>query len=65
MIDYSTSSVARQHRQLAVRFACIRDLLLTNRFEACLNQRLSHWINPADRRLPRGLLHLRIGELLQ
>lgn len=65
MIDYSTSSVARQHRQLAARFARIRDLLLTNRFEARLNQPLSNWVTPADRRLPRGLLHLRVGELLQ
>lgn len=64
MIKHSTSP--RQMRfELAARFEKIRNLLLTDRYAPQLNHPLLDWALPADRRLPRALLHRSLGDLLR
>jgi len=64
MIKHSAGA-RTQLFELAARFERIRDLLLTDRFEARLKHPLSYWVLPADRRLPRALLHRQLGDLLR
>lgn len=54
-----------QHHELAARFERLRDILLTDRFEARLKNPLAYWTLPADRRLPRALMHRPLGDLLR
>ena len=64
MIKHSTSP--RQLRfELAARFDKIRNLLLTDRYAPQLSRPLANWALPADRRLPRALLHRPLGDLLR
>jgi len=64
MIKHSASP--RQMRfELAARFEKIRNLLLTDRYAPQLNHPLLDWALPADRRLPRALLHRSLGDLLR
>lgn len=60
------SATPRQMRfELAARFEKIRNLLLTDRYAPQLNHPLVDWALPADRRLPRALLHRSLGDLLR
>lgn len=60
------SATPRQMRfELAARFEKIRNLLLTDRYAPQLNHPLLDWALPADRRLPRALLHRSLGDLLR
>jgi hypothetical protein len=54
-----------QHHELTARFERLRDLLLTDRYEARLKNPLQFWALPADRRLPRALMHRPLGDLLR
>lgn len=64
MIKHSASP--RQMRfELAARFEKIRNMLLTDRYAPQLNHPLLDWALPADRRLPRALLHRSLGDLLR
>lgn len=64
MIKHSAGA-RTQLFELSARFERIRDLLLTDRYEARLKNPLSYWVLPADRRLPRALLHRPLGDLLR
>lgn len=64
MIKHSAGA-RTQLFELAARFERIRDLLLTDRYEARLKHPLSYWVLPADRRLPRALFHRPLGDLLR
>lgn len=64
MIKHSANA-RTQHYELASRFEKIRGLLLTDRFEVRLKHPLSYWALPADRRLPRALMHRPLGDLLR
>lgn len=64
MIKHSAGA-RTQLFELAARFERLRDLLLTDRYEARLKHSLSYWVLPADRRLPRALLHRPLGDLLR
>ena len=64
MIKHSAGTKTQYH-ELAARFERIRDLLLTDRNEPRLKLPLAHWALPADRRLPRALMHRSLGDLLQ
>jgi len=64
MIQHS-AGVRTQHHELATKFERIRSMLLTDRFEARLQNPLSYWAVPADRRLPRALMHRTLGDLLR
>lgn len=64
MIKHSAGA-RTQLFELAARFERIRDLLLTDRYEARLKHPLSYWVLPADRRLPRALMHRPLGDLLR
>lgn len=64
MIKHSASPRQLRH-ELATRFEKIRGLLLTDRFAEQLHLPLTHWALPADRRLPRALMHRTLGDLLR
>ncbi|MBN8628837.1 MAG: hypothetical protein J0M17_25470, partial [Planctomycetes bacterium] len=64
MIKHS-ASVRQLRFELAARFDKIRNLLLTDRYAPQLSKPLAHWALPADRRLPRALLHRSLGDLLR
>jgi hypothetical protein len=64
MIKHS-AGLKTQYHELAARFERIRDLLLTDRSDPRLKLPLAHWALPADRRLPRALMHRTLGDLLQ
>jgi hypothetical protein len=64
MIKHSATA-RTQHYELAARFEQIRALLLTDRYEKRLQNPLAHWALPADRRLPRALMHRPLGDLLR
>lgn len=64
MIKHS-ASVRQMRFELAARFDKIRNLLLTDRYAPQLGHPLSYWALPADRRLPRALLHRQLGDLLR
>lgn len=64
MIKHSANA-RTQHFELAARFEKIRDLLLTDRYAARLKNPLAFWALPADRRLPRALMHRPLGDLLR
>jgi len=51
--------------ELTLRFEKIRNLLLTDRYAEQLSKPLDYWTLPADRRLPRALLHRTLGDLLR
>lgn len=64
MIKHSANA-RTQHFELASRFEKIRDLLLTDRYAVRLKNPLAFWALPADRRLPRALMHRPLGDLLR
>lgn len=64
MIKHS-ASVRQMRFELAARFDKIRNLLLTDRYAPQLSHPLAYWALPADRRLPRALLHRPLGDLLR
>lgn len=64
MIKHSANA-RTQHFELAARFEKIRDLLLTDRYATRLKNPLAYWALPADRRLPRALMHRVLGDLLR
>jgi hypothetical protein len=55
----------QQRHELTIRFEKIRNLLLTDRYAEQLSKPLDYWTLPADRRLPRALLHRTLGDLLR
>lgn len=64
MIKHSASPRQLRH-ELSARFEKVRGLLLTDRFAEQLQQPLTNWALPADRRLPRALMHRTLGDLLR
>ncbi len=64
MIKHSANA-RTQHYELAGRFEKIRGLLLTDRYATRLKNPLAFWALPADRRLPRALMHRPLGDLLR
>jgi hypothetical protein len=59
------ASPRQQRHELTLRFEKIRNLLLTDRYAEQLSKPLDYWTLPADRRLPRALLHRTLGDLLR
>jgi hypothetical protein len=59
------ASPRQQRHELTIRFEKIRNLLLTDRYAEQLGKPLDYWTLPADRRLPRALLHRTLGDLLR
>jgi len=59
------ASPRQQRHELTIRFEKIRNLLLTDRYAEQLSKPLDYWTLPADRRLPRALLHRTLGDLLR